>query len=275
MFANSPRGRGSIPDRVIPKTQKLVFDAALLNTQHYKVRIKGKVEQSREWVVPSLTPRCSSYWKGASGSLSTKIDNFFTYLKAKKLSKSVHIYLYIYIYPSNLKVNARERQEFELTTIMSRFTCHHSLARWPLHFGEFPLRWLLVFLPNTNSLHIIIWLQVNYNHHHHVVPQAQISLILSRHFFLSFIASGRSSGPHPVSCWMYVRARRPAFARPYVGVHRSTSLMSSFLLHQQCPACLVRLTWIVFVMGGRWPYSWCLVGCCRQDLFNTGRSILV
>ena len=28
------------------------------------------------------------------------------------------------------------------------------------------------------------------------------------------------------------------------------------------PACLVRLIWIVFVMGGRWPYSWCLVGCC-------------
>ena len=30
------------------KTQKMVLDATLLNTQHYKVRIKGKVEQSRE-----------------------------------------------------------------------------------------------------------------------------------------------------------------------------------------------------------------------------------
>ena len=48
---------------------------------------------------------------------------------------------------------------------------------------------------------------------------------------------------------MYVRAGRPAFARPYVGVHMSTSLMSSSLLLQQCSACLVRLTWIVFVMG--------------------------
>ena len=74
---------------------------------------------------------------------------------------------------------------------------------------------------------------------------------------------------------LYVRAGRPAFARPYVGVHRSTSLMSSYLLLQQCPACLVRLTQIVFVMGGRWPYSWCLVGCCLQDLFNIARSILV
>ena len=47
--------------------------------------------------------------------------------------------------------------------------------------------------------------------------------------------------------------------------------MSSSLLLQQCPACLVRLTWIVFVMGGRWPYSWCLLGCCRQDLSNITR----
>ena len=116
------------------------------------------------------------------------------------------------------------------------------------------------------------------NHHHDVVPLARISLTLSRHFSLSFISSGRSSGLHPVSshsCCMYVRAGRPAFARPYVGVHRSTSLMRSSLLLQQCPACLVRLTWIVFVMGGRWPYSWCLVGCCRQDLFNIARNILV
>ena len=51
--------------------------------------------------------------------------------------------------------------------------------------------------------------------------------------------------------------------------------MSSSLFLQQCPACLVRLTWIAFVMGGRWPYSWCFVGCCLQDLFNIARSTLV
>ena len=115
-------------------------------------------------------------------------------------------------------------------------------------------------------------------HYNHVVPLARISLTLSRHFSLSFIASGRSSGLHPVSshsCCMYVWAGHPAFARPYVGVHRSTSLMSSSLLLQQCPACLVRLTCIVFVMGCRWPYTWCLVGGCLQDLFNIARNILV
>ena len=49
VFANGPGDLGPIPGRVIPKTQKMVFDTTLLNTQHYnKVHIKGKVEQSRE-----------------------------------------------------------------------------------------------------------------------------------------------------------------------------------------------------------------------------------
>ena len=49
VFANGLGDRGSVPGRIIPKTQKKVLDAALIHTQHYKVRIKGKVEQSREW----------------------------------------------------------------------------------------------------------------------------------------------------------------------------------------------------------------------------------
>ena len=49
VFTNGPGDRGSIADRVILKTFKIVLDAALRNTQHYKVSIKGKVEQSREW----------------------------------------------------------------------------------------------------------------------------------------------------------------------------------------------------------------------------------
>ena len=61
VFANGPGDLGSIPGQVIPKTQKMVLDASLLNTQHYKVRIK----ESREGVVPSPTPWCCSYWKGS------------------------------------------------------------------------------------------------------------------------------------------------------------------------------------------------------------------
>ena len=93
---------------------------------------------------------------------------------------------------------------------------------------------------------VIVCTQLNH-HHHHVVLETRISLTLSRHFSLSFLTSGRSSGQHPVSshsCWMYVRVGRSAFARQCVGVHKSTSLMSSSLLLQQCPACLfVCTTW--------------------------------
>ena len=48
VFANGPGDRGLIPGRIIPKTLKMVLDTSLLNTQQYKVCIKGKVEQSRE-----------------------------------------------------------------------------------------------------------------------------------------------------------------------------------------------------------------------------------
>ena len=65
VFANGPGDLGSNPGRVILKTQKMVLDASLLNTQHYKVRIKGKVKQSRKGVAPSPTPWCSSYRKGS------------------------------------------------------------------------------------------------------------------------------------------------------------------------------------------------------------------
>ena len=48
VFTNGLGDLGSIPGQVIPKIPKIVLDAALFNTQHYKVWIKGKVEQSRE-----------------------------------------------------------------------------------------------------------------------------------------------------------------------------------------------------------------------------------
>ena len=43
MFANGLGDLDSIPGRVIQKTQKIVFGASLINTLHYKARIKGKV----------------------------------------------------------------------------------------------------------------------------------------------------------------------------------------------------------------------------------------
>ena len=89
VFANGPGDLGSIPGRVIPKTQKIVLDASLLSTQHYKVGIKGKVEQSRKGVAPSPTHWCSSYRKG---SLWVTLDY------GRQLYLLIYIYIYIYIY---------------------------------------------------------------------------------------------------------------------------------------------------------------------------------
>ena len=48
MFAKGPWDLASIPGPIIPKTLKIVLDVISLNTQQYKVRIKGKMEKSRE-----------------------------------------------------------------------------------------------------------------------------------------------------------------------------------------------------------------------------------
>ena len=75
-FANGPGDLGSIPGRVIPKTQKIVLDASLLNTQHYEVQIKGKVEQSRERSSTLSHFGVVAIKNGAFWSPSTKGDNF-------------------------------------------------------------------------------------------------------------------------------------------------------------------------------------------------------
>ena len=56
MIVNGPEDQGSIPSLSHTKDQKMIPDATLLNTQYYKVRIKGKVEQSRERI--STLPVC-------------------------------------------------------------------------------------------------------------------------------------------------------------------------------------------------------------------------
>ena len=107
--------------------------------------------------------------------------------------------------------------------------------------------------------------------------QAWISLTISCYpsiYLLLPIASGKSSRPHLVSVHSCCRC---CSWSSYIcaSVWRRASIMSSSLLLQQCPACLVRLIWMISKMGGRWPYSCCFVGCCYQDLFNVACSILV
>ena len=69
VFANGPGDQSSIPGQVIPKTQKMALDATLLNTQHYKVQIKGKVEEIQEKELrPSLYLSVVPIEKGAFGA---------------------------------------------------------------------------------------------------------------------------------------------------------------------------------------------------------------
>ena len=74
--ANGPGDLRSISARVILKPQKMVLDISLLNTQHYKVCIKSKVEQSREMdgVLP-YTPGVVAIEKEAFWSSSTTVAN--------------------------------------------------------------------------------------------------------------------------------------------------------------------------------------------------------
>ena len=57
VFTNVSWDPDSISGPVIPKIKKIVLDVSLLNMQYYKVRIKGKVEQSCEW--SSALPKIS------------------------------------------------------------------------------------------------------------------------------------------------------------------------------------------------------------------------
>ena len=75
MFANGLGDLGSIPGRVIWKTQKIVLGAALLNTQHYKVWIKYGVIKGME-LHPPLHLGVVAIEKGALMLPSTKVAKF-------------------------------------------------------------------------------------------------------------------------------------------------------------------------------------------------------
>ena len=60
VFATRLGDRGLILGRVMPKTQKMVLNAYLLDTQHNKLRIKVKWINLGNGVEPSPTHPCSS-----------------------------------------------------------------------------------------------------------------------------------------------------------------------------------------------------------------------
>ena len=77
VFTNGRGDLGSIPGHIIPKNLKMVLDTSLLNTQQYKIHIKGKVKQSLERSSP--LPYTLAIENGAFWSPSITVANF-TYL---------------------------------------------------------------------------------------------------------------------------------------------------------------------------------------------------
>ena len=64
----------------------MVLDVSLLNTQHYKVWIKGKVEQSRERSSAlSLHLGVTAIENGAFGSPSAMVANFSPIFEKKNM----------------------------------------------------------------------------------------------------------------------------------------------------------------------------------------------
>ena len=137
----------------------MVLDATLLNTQHYNVRIRGKVEQSREWSsTPSSTSWCSSYWKGSLRVTLNKGCQLYLFLIINKKSHSIDKvnfaqedgnrkhYLQLHLFQRNL---------FWWLLSYPRNMSQHDLLHWqlcpepflywrvsmfPLHGLSFPLR---------------------------------------------------------------------------------------------------------------------------------------
>ena len=221
VFANGPGDWGSLPGWVIQKTQKMVLDTSMLNTQYYKVQIKGKVEQSRE----------------RSSALPD------TWVKREP---SGHSWL------RSLTYNSQATQK---------------IAGY--HWSSDAMRLFNVqrsdHLSHNSYCH----------HHHHVVRLARISLSTSPYHSLPLAGLQGYIPYHHIAAVCMFELVILLLIGHIGGVHRSMSITSSSLLLQQCPACLVHLAWIVFMIGGRWLYSWCLVGCCCQDLFNIALNILV
>ena len=71
----------------------MALDTSLVNTQQYKVRIKGKVEESRER--SKALPFTSVYWKG---SILVAFDYFyFTYMEYTNILLSRRNLLFVHL----------------------------------------------------------------------------------------------------------------------------------------------------------------------------------
>ena len=72
----------------------MVLDAALLNAQHYKVRIKGKKKREKRRKKKEKREAAFPFEKRAFGSPSTKVANFTFIITVAHLNVYIHKYLF-------------------------------------------------------------------------------------------------------------------------------------------------------------------------------------
>ena len=75
--------------------QKIILDASLLNTQHYKIVLRVQWSNPGKGEAPSPTPWCSSYRKGS----------LWVTLEYGRRIYLLYIYIYMYIYKDYIHIS--------------------------------------------------------------------------------------------------------------------------------------------------------------------------
>ena len=135
VFASGPGDLGSIPGCVIPKTLKMVLDTSLLTLSNIRYVSRVKWSNPRKGVAPSLTPRCSSYWKGSL-------------LVALECGHQLLLLLYSFANISKIHDQDKDRMESNVITRVSQKCCNFwfvLVCGWSISSHCRYLQWLVVF----------------------------------------------------------------------------------------------------------------------------------
>ena len=141
MFAYDPGDRCSISDWVIPMTPKMVLDVALLNTQHYKVWIKGKIKQSEEKFAPSTQGGDVAIEKGAY-----LLHIYIYILLISYIYICIYIINIIYIYICIYIINI---------IYIYQFVYIYILAQFVLIYPSISIHLIYIHIYPSISIHII------------------------------------------------------------------------------------------------------------------------
>ena len=143
VFANCQGEQGSIPGRVIQKTQNWYLIHSCLKLSIVSLGSRVKWSNPGKGVVPFRTPRYSSYWKRNFLFALDYCRQLYIYIyrerererKAWNFSLYSYIYIYIYIYEYKLKFQALPGIKSERDTVMqwphsqkvTRFLIHNNI----------------------------------------------------------------------------------------------------------------------------------------------------